>query len=181
MYAISDTEVTIKRNVPRNALQNKNQHCTVLQLKGKKGKGGFIFASSCLYRSTETEYLSYGILSTQHLTGYRNGDESRINPSCTKFTAQKNDICEKHIFEHIHCSIYQNSAVEVEISSPHMHTYTLRTIQSSCLRHLTDGCPRSRARQNNLSPVSSFRSLFEILCPGLQSSIALYYSPGVDP
>lgn len=35
MYAISDTELIIKRNVPGNALQNKNQHCSVLQLKGK--------------------------------------------------------------------------------------------------------------------------------------------------
>lgn len=35
MYAISDTEVIIKRNVPSNALQNKNQHCTVLQLNWK--------------------------------------------------------------------------------------------------------------------------------------------------
>lgn len=49
--ASSDTEVISTRNIPSNVLQNKNQHCTGLQLRRKED---FIFSSSCLYRLRET-------------------------------------------------------------------------------------------------------------------------------
>lgn len=66
MYAISDTEVIIERNVPSKALQNKSQHCTVLQLKGK-GVSSFP-AVACMDRGTQlselwdTQYLAPGWL-----------------------------------------------------------------------------------------------------------------------
>lgn len=86
MYAISDTEVIIKRNVPSNALQNKNQHCKVLQLKGK-GFSSFP-AVACIDQGKQVSELGdTECLAPDWPTGYRSGDETRINPSCTEFTA----------------------------------------------------------------------------------------------
>lgn len=88
-YAIYDIEVITKRNAPSNVLQNKNHHCTGFAIKRK---WEFNLFQQLPVQMQWHRYLEFW--DSQQLTGCRNGGGSRINPTCTEFSALKADICE---------------------------------------------------------------------------------------
>lgn len=142
-----------------------------------KEKGILIFSSSCLCRCSEIGILNYGILSTQQLTDCRNRGGTRINPTCTEFTALKAELVKSTCLS-VHIAAPIKAAVLKQRYPPHTCTHP-PSPQPWDPAHGTG--PGARAAQNHLAPGSPFWALCEILwagfmaihCPALQSTLSL--------
>lgn len=103
-YAISDTEVIIKRNVPSNALQNKNQHCTVWELKGK-GVSSFPVVACIDQGKQVPELRDTEYLAPDRLTDSSDGDKPEGIPAAQSSLPRKTFVKSTVLNIHIAASI----------------------------------------------------------------------------